>query len=79
MSSPKPSSEGLLHLVYSQIQQLMQRVEVIDDRTRFLPKLYDNVDKIMGEILENRQERVFMGHTLHDHEERLTNIEDRWK
>jgi hypothetical protein len=57
----------------------MQRVEVIDDRTRFLPKLYDNVDKIMGEILENRQERVFMGHTLHDHEERLTNIEDRWK
>ncbi|MBI2620744.1 hypothetical protein HYW61_00770 [candidate division WWE3 bacterium] len=43
---------------------LEARIDEIDKRTVFLPKLYDNTDKLMGEIKENRQERVFINNRL---------------
>lgn len=61
------------------LNQLMQRVfkleEVVNERTALLPKLYDNVDKMMGEIKENRQERTFMNSRLVNHEDRIVKLE----
>ena len=54
-----------------------KRLDSIDERTALIPKLYDNVDKLMGEIIENRQERTFMSHLLSEHTKRITVLENR--
>ncbi len=40
---------------YFSMKNMMSK---LDERTKFLPKLYDNVDKLVGEILVHRQERA---------------------
>ena len=52
-----------------------RRFDSIEEKVSLIPKLYDNVDKLVGEIVENRQERVFINQRLADHEKRITNIE----
>ena len=36
-----------------------RKLQEIDERTALIPKLYDNVDKLIGEIRNNREWRVF--------------------
>ncbi|MBU0649693.1 hypothetical protein KJ605_01295 [Patescibacteria group bacterium] len=57
------------------VMRMEDKIDEIDKRTEFLPKLYDAVDKFMKEIMESRQERVFINHRLKDHEERLVHLE----
>ena len=37
-----------------------QRLNNIEEKVALIPKLYDNVDKILKEVIDNRQERTFM-------------------
>lgn len=56
-------------------RSLERKIDGIDERTKFFPKLYDNVDKLLGEIEENRQERAFTSQRVDDHEQRLEVLE----
>ena len=62
-------------LVLNKFLQYDEKLEIIDRRTEYLPRLYDNVDKPMGEITENRQERVFINNRLKGHENRIVKLE----
>jgi len=73
--SKSPTIKELLINLTSHVYKLEANLEVIDIRTVSYPKLYDNVDKLVGEIVENRQERVFIAHKLQDHERRLIKLE----
>ena len=59
------------------IYKITEKVEEIDERTKYLPKLYDNVDKLIGEISEFRRDRVFTTSRIRDHENRLEVVESR--
>ena len=59
-----------------QLLKLTEKVDRIDERTVFLPKLYDAVDAFMKEIRESRDERIVGGRKVSDHEERLAVVED---
>jgi len=52
-----------------------KRFGVLEERTALIPKLYDSVDKLVGEILDNRQERAFFSNKLRGHETRITTLE----
>jgi len=51
------------------------KVDIIDKRTETYPRLYDNIDKLIGEITENRQERAFISRRVQNHENRLSDLE----
>ncbi len=57
--------------------KLEQKIDTLNERTRSYPKLYDNVDKLVGEILENRQERTLLHQKIQNHERRLLGLEAR--
>lgn len=59
-----------------QILNLTEKVDRIDERTAFLPKLYSAVDAFMKEIQESRQERVFINQRIGDHEDRIVALEN---
>ena len=54
-----------------------KRFEILEERTALIPKLYDNTDKLVKEILENRQERTFINQKLTNHEGRITKLENK--
>jgi len=57
-------------LIEKRLINIEKGVGEIDKRTVFIPKLYNNVDKLIGEIIENRQERVIVSG-------RITKLEKR--
>lgn len=54
-----------------QFFKLTEKVDRIDERTAFIPKIYQAVDAFMKEIRESRDDRVILGRRVSDHEERL--------
>lgn len=54
--------------ILNRLFKVEQKLEELDTRTINFPKLYDNVDAMIGEIKENREERAFMNR-------RITNLE----
>ncbi len=54
-----------------------RRFEILEERTALIPKLYDNVDKILKELIEGRQERMITMHKLNNHEDRIIYLENR--
>ncbi len=67
--------EVMLDQLIQRVFKLEERVNSIDERTALIPKLYNNVDKMIGEIKENRQERTFMSSRLINHEDRIVKLE----
>ena len=61
---------GSLSFIYGELFKLKQKVDEIDARTINFPQLYNNVDALVGEIKENREERALMN-------SRITNLEQR--
>lgn len=41
------------------LARVENKIEELGSRTALIPKLYDNVDKILGEVIDTRQERPF--------------------
>lgn len=72
---PKPTNRELILMLLNKLQILETKVDIIDERTESYPKLYDNVDKLVGEILENRQERTLMNSKLIKHDKRIGVVE----
>jgi hypothetical protein len=72
------SIKELLINMTRHICKLEEKIDTIDDRTKSYPKLYDNVDKIVGEIIENRQERTFITQKMQNHESRLNKLEKQF-
>lgn len=72
---PKPTNRELILMLLNKLQILETKVDIIDERTESYPKLYDNVDKLVGEILENRQERTLMNSKLIKHDKRIGAVE----
>ncbi|MFA5776720.1 MAG: hypothetical protein WC988_04165 [Patescibacteria group bacterium] len=58
-----------------QLLKLSEKVDRIDERTAFIPKMYQAVDAFMKEIRESRDDRVILGHRVSGHEERLEVVE----
>jgi len=58
-----------------QLLKLIEKVDRIDERTAFIPKMYDAMDAFMKEIKESRADRVLLGRKVSDHEERLGAVE----
>ncbi len=56
--------------------KLEEKLDVLDDRTAFLPKLYDAVDAFMKEIKESREDRVLLGTRVGECEDRLAVVEE---
>jgi len=56
--------ENRLLNVEIKLIQMESKIDEIDKSTAYLPKLYDIVDKFMGEINESRQERTFINNRL---------------
>ena len=56
--------ENRLITIESRLYKVETTLKEIDERTALIPKLYDNVDKLIGEILENRQEHIFTNNRL---------------
>ena len=52
-----------------------RKLESLEERTTLLPTMYTNIDKIIGEIQENRQERTFMFNTIKNHEIKIAKLE----
>uniref|UniRef100_A0A7C4XTC5 Uncharacterized protein n=1 Tax=candidate division WWE3 bacterium TaxID=2053526 RepID=A0A7C4XTC5_UNCKA len=72
----KPSTNrDLLLNISGQLYYLNDKIDIIDKRTETYPKLYENVDKLIGEIVENRQERTSMNKEIQNHESRLKSLE----
>lgn len=67
---------GILADHGGQLLTLTEKLDRIDERTAFLPKLYDICDAFMKEVIESRNERVIVGRKVSDHEERLVVVED---
>ena len=63
--------------IESRLYSLEKKVDAIDQRTLSYPRLYDNVDKLVGEIIENRQERAFILARVDSHEERIGVLEKK--
>jgi len=72
------SIKDLLTKMTIQLQSLENKIDVIDERTKSYPKLYDNVDKLLMEVVENRQERTFIHSRLDNHEQRLGVLEKQF-
>lgn len=51
------------------------RLDSIDSRTLMMNIMYDNLDKCVKEIQDNRQERIFIVETLKEHGTKLENLE----
>ncbi len=60
--------------INARLTSLENKVEMIDKRTESYPKLYDNVDKILKEIVENRHERVFIADKLSLHDKQIAKL-----
>jgi hypothetical protein len=58
------------------LDRVEDKLNLIDERTAYLPKLYDAVDAFMKEILESREDKVFLGHRVDDHEKRILVLEN---
>ena len=56
--------------------KLEDKLDVLDARTAFLPKLYDAVDAFMKEIKESREDRVLLGARVGECEDRLAVVEE---
>jgi chromosome segregation ATPase len=67
--------DNALDFLMKKVLEHDRRFDVIEERTALIPKLYDNVDKIIGEIKENRAERSFMNNRLSNHEKRIARLE----
>lgn len=52
-----------------------RRFDLPEERTAYLPKLYDNVDKLLKEIRDGREDRIIMLNRLTNHETRITRLE----
>ena len=50
--------------ILNRLFKVEQKLEELDTRTINFPKLYDNVDAMIGEIKENREERAFMNRRI---------------
>ena len=59
--------------------RLEQRIQEVADKTKNLDRLYTSVDKLMGEIDENRKERAILLSWYHDHEDRILSLEQLQK
>lgn len=55
--------------------QTQRKLDEMGETLKLIPKLYNNVDKFMGEILENRLERTFFKNKLDNHEKRISKLE----
>jgi hypothetical protein len=64
--------ETTLGIVVSKLFKVETQLHDVDERTRLFPRLYDNVDKLMSEIKENRHERAFIN-------SRLTTLEKNYR
>ena len=64
-----------MNFVISKLFEHDKRFDLLEERTALIPKLYDNVDKIVGEILENRQKRAFTTNSITNHEKRIVTLE----
>ncbi len=51
------------------------KLEDMSETIKLIPKLYNSVDKMMGEVLSYRQEKVFLKNKLDNHEKRISKIE----
>jgi hypothetical protein len=71
----KPTIRKILFDMSQRLYNLELKVDRIDKRTESYPKLYDMVDKLVGEIMENRQERSFMQRMIEDHGVRIKKLE----
>ncbi|MFA5776717.1 MAG: hypothetical protein WC988_04150 [Patescibacteria group bacterium] len=58
-----------------QLLTLTEKVDRIDERTAFIPKMYQAMDAFMKEIRESRDDRTILGRRVTDHEERLEVVE----
>ncbi len=56
------------------LTSLENKVEVMTKRTESYPKLYENVDKILKEVVEHRQERAFISNRLALHDKQLAKL-----
>jgi chromosome segregation ATPase len=59
----------------SKFIEIDKRFDAIDEKIKGLPGLYDKLDNFMVEIVENRQERIFINNRLEDHEHRIYKLE----
>ena len=58
-----------------QLLRLSEKVDRIDERTAFIPKMYQAMDAFMKEIRESRDDRVILDRKVINHEERLVVVE----
>ena len=56
------------------LSRVENKVDILEERTRLLPSLYNKVDKLIGEIIENRQEREFISHRVGRLENKVNKI-----
>lgn len=54
-----------------------RRLDAIEKSVLLIPKLYENVNAFMVEIIENRQERVFMNSKINRNTRRIDKLETR--
>jgi hypothetical protein len=58
------SLDKRLSFVETKLFEHDRRFEMLEERTVLIPRLYDNVDKLIKLMMDDRQERVFMNHRL---------------
>lgn len=69
--------DELFSQITGELCKMNRRFNVLEERTEYLPKLYNAVDKFMGEILESRVERVILTSRVKNHEDRLVTVENK--
>lgn len=67
--------EDLINVKFMDFEQKMDRrmTEII---TSTLDKLYRRIDPLLGEIEDNREDRIISTEKLEDHEKRLKKLEN---
>ena len=59
----------------SMLEAWYRKLEEIEVHVKKIDFLYNAVDSFMGEVQASREERVFIGHRLGDHEKRISLLE----
>jgi archaellum component FlaC len=70
----KNNTKSIRHL-YSLTYGIAKDVQILKERTELLPKVYDNMDIIVGEIRQDREERAIMFGRIDNHEVRINKLE----
>lgn len=67
--------DGILSL-NARVLKLTLDMEDVKEKVAVVPRMYQMLDKLVGDLALDRQERMLMYNKLSDHDERLTVVEN---